>query len=147
MKNLKNKLLAFNFICLAFMVQGCSSVLRRDPLPSSDPPLPPNFPDAAGKNSSAMIGWKEYFKDTNLKGLIETALQNNQELNIQLQEIIIAQNEVAARKGEYMPKVNAGAGAGPHRGAHINRFPVRRSPPSRRTAARGTAARPGPASS
>jgi outer membrane protein, multidrug efflux system len=39
-------------------------------------------------------------------------LNHNQELNITLQEINIARNEVRARKGEYLPLVNAIAGAG-----------------------------------
>ena len=41
-----------------------------------------------------------------------TALQNNQELNITLQEIEIARNEVRARKGEYLPFIGLGASAG-----------------------------------
>ena len=112
MKNLKNKLLAFNFVCLIVMVQGCSSVLRRGPLPSSDPPLPANFPDTAGEKNSAVIGWKEYFKDPNLTSLIGTALQNNQELNILLQEIEASKAEVRLRKGAYLPFVTAGSSAG-----------------------------------
>jgi len=43
---------------------------------------------------------------------VDTALKNNQELNIRLQEIIIAHAEVSARKGEYLPKLSAGVGAG-----------------------------------
>jgi len=56
--------------------------------------------------------WQEFFTDPDLKALIETALANNQELNIRLQEILIAQTEVMARKGEYLPKVNAEVGVG-----------------------------------
>jgi multidrug efflux system outer membrane protein len=112
MQNLKNKLLAFNFACLIVMVQGCSSVLHRDPLPSSDPPLPANFPDTSGKKNSAVIGWKEYFKDPNLTSLISTALKNNMELNILLQEIEASKSEVRARKGAILPFVTAGATAG-----------------------------------
>lgn len=62
--------------------------------------------------SAAQQRWNEFFVSPELKGLIEIALKNNRELNIQMQEIIIAQNEVSARKGEYLPKVSAGAGAG-----------------------------------
>jgi multidrug efflux system outer membrane protein len=40
-----------------------------------------------------------------LVALIDTALKNNQELNITLQEIEIARNEIRARKGEYLPFV------------------------------------------
>ena len=112
MKNLKNKLLAFNFVCLIVMVQGCSSVLRRGPLPSSDPPLPANFPDTVGKKNSAVIGWQDYFKDPNLKSIIGTALKNNMELNILLQEIEASKADVRRAKGAYLPFVTAGGSAG-----------------------------------
>lgn len=56
--------------------------------------------------------WREFFTDPNLTALIDTALQNNQELNITLQEIQVAQNEIMARKGEYLPFVGLQAGAG-----------------------------------
>ncbi|MDR6735337.1 TolC family protein [Sphingobacterium sp. 2149] len=58
------------------------------------------------------IKWKNYFKDPNLQGLISQALANNQELHIMLQEIQIAQNEVSAKKGEYLPSVGVKVGAG-----------------------------------
>ncbi len=57
------------------------------------------------------LSWVEYFSDSNLIALIDTALKNNQELNIMLQEIEISRNEVMARKGEYLPSVGLKAGA------------------------------------
>jgi NodT family efflux transporter outer membrane factor (OMF) lipoprotein len=74
----------------------------------------------AGGASSGAQNYGQYFVSPELRNLIDTALKNNQELNIQLQEIIIAQNEVAARKGEYMPKVNAGAGVGIEKPGHTS---------------------------
>jgi len=76
-----------------------------------------NVPGAYANNSqdstnTAKIKWKEYFTDPHLAGLIDTALKNNQELNITLQEIEIAKNEIRARKGEYLPFVGLSAGAG-----------------------------------
>jgi multidrug efflux system outer membrane protein len=59
----------------------------------------------------AKLNWQTYFDDKNLVALIDTALKNNQELNIFLQEIEISKNEVRARKGEYLPFVNLAAGA------------------------------------
>lgn len=61
--------------------------------------------------NTAKVKWKEFFTDPNLVTLIDTALRNNQELNITLQEIEIARNEVRARKGEYLPFVGLRAGA------------------------------------
>ena len=59
--------------------------------------------------TAARIQWKQFVTDPNLQALIGTALQNNQELNITLQEIEIARNEIRARKGEYLPFVSLGA--------------------------------------
>ena len=62
--------------------------------------------------NTAQTKWKDFFTDPNLVLLIDTALKNNQELNIVLQEINIAKNEVRGRKGAYLPYAGIGAGAG-----------------------------------
>lgn len=56
--------------------------------------------------------WNEFFSSPELRHLIVLALDNNQELNITVQELIIAQAEVSARRGEYLPRVGAGLGTG-----------------------------------
>lgn len=65
----------------------------------------------------ASIPWRTYFSDPYLIDLIDTALKNNQELNIMLQEIEISKNEVFQRKGEYKPSVSIRAGAAADRSA------------------------------
>ena len=60
--------------------------------------------------NNASMNWKKIFADTNLTALIDTALVNNQELNIFLQQMAVAKNEVKVRKGEYLPFLNYGAG-------------------------------------
>lgn len=74
--------------------------------------VPEAYKDSQDTTNTAKIKWRDYFTDPNLIALIDTALSNNQELNITLQEIEIARNEVRARKGEYLPFVGVGAGAG-----------------------------------
>lgn len=76
------------------------------------PSLPAAFTDAPVGTPSAQKTWSQFFWSAELRALIEAALQNNRELNAQLQEIIIAQNEVSARTGEIYPQVKAGAGVG-----------------------------------
>lgn len=61
-------------------------------------------------NSAAQI-WQDFYKDTILAGLIDTALLNNQELKVFMQEMEIVRNEVQIRKGEYLPFVSLGAAA------------------------------------
>jgi NodT family efflux transporter outer membrane factor (OMF) lipoprotein len=75
--------------------------------------VPTTFKGAADStNNSAKVKYKDFFKDPNLVALIDTALNKNQELNILMQEITIAQNEARARKGAYLPMLSVGAGAG-----------------------------------
>lgn len=66
----------------------------------------------------ANLNWQIYFDDKNLVALIDTALKNNQELNIFLQEIEISKNEGRARKGEYLPFVNLAGGAAVEKPGH-----------------------------
>jgi NodT family efflux transporter outer membrane factor (OMF) lipoprotein len=58
------------------------------------------------------IQWREFFTDQYLANLIDTALQNNQELKITLQEIEIARNDIRSRRGALLPTVGVRAGAG-----------------------------------
>src|SRR6202522_2820792 len=60
--------------------------------------------------SEASINWRHFFSDPDLVFLIETALANNQEFNITIQDIEIAANEVKERQAEYLPKVGLGFG-------------------------------------
>jgi multidrug efflux system outer membrane protein len=73
---------------------------------------PVGFSNSQDTTNTATVKWKNFFTDPNLVALIDTALHNNQELNVTLQEIEIARNEVRARKGEYLPFVGIGASAG-----------------------------------
>lgn len=75
--------------------------------------LPEQFQNVVSKDTtnSANMKWKEFFNDANLTALIDTALVNNQELNIMLQQVDIAKNEIQARKGEYLPFVGIQAAA------------------------------------
>jgi len=61
-------------------------------------------------DSAASISWRHFFSDPDLVSLIETALANNQEFNITIQDIEIAANEVKERQAEYLPKVGLGFG-------------------------------------
>lgn len=75
--------------------------------------LPEQFDNTKSTmENSSLIKWNSYFKDENLVKLISTALDNNQELNIMLQEIEMSKNEISAKKGEYLPSVGIKVGAG-----------------------------------
>lgn len=72
---------------------------------SADTSLQDSFGNSNADNNIATLKWKDYFKDENLQILIDTALKNNQELNILMLEIQIAKNEIRDKKGEYLPFV------------------------------------------
>lgn len=77
--------------------------------------IPQNFnqqDQGDANNNSGTTPWRQFFTDPNLVVLIETALKNNQELMITLQEIEIAKSGVLAKKGRLTPTVSAGVGAG-----------------------------------
>lgn len=67
---------------------------------------------AADSFDVAKINWRDYFADEDLNVLIDSALLNNQELNIVLQELEMSKSEVLEKKGEYRPFVDLGLGAG-----------------------------------
>lgn len=98
-------------ICLT--VAGCKA-------PAPEAPITPTatVPDSFGANqtqdanNTSALAWSDYFKDQNLIDLINIALKNNQELNITLQEIEIAKNDIRVKKGLLLPTVGVRAGAG-----------------------------------
>lgn len=72
-------------------------------------------------NGVAKLNYRQYFVDTSLVALIDTALRNNQEMNILLAEISLRQNEIRARKGEYLPFLHLGLRGGFERASRYTR--------------------------
>lgn len=97
-------------VLVLLYIQGCQMPARVSaPVKAS---LPAQYAAQNSATSSALKTWKQYFSDPFLQALIDTALAHNQELNIARQEILVAQSEARARKGEYLPFVGLRAGAG-----------------------------------
>ena len=106
--------------CLAVFGAGCVPSLSKNPPRPVNTGMPPDYRAAGGgvvpvsmdTASSGQMEWAAFFTDPDLSALIEAALHHNQELNIRLQEILIAQARVLEKRGEYLPKVDAVVGAG-----------------------------------
>jgi multidrug efflux system outer membrane protein len=110
MKIKKNNKIVLSIVAGVFLITSCvPNGIVRDPQIKAPQAYDTNSTDTI---NSGQLKWNEYFKDQNLVALIDSALANNQELNIILQEIQIAQNEISAKKGEYLPFLNLGAEAG-----------------------------------
>lgn len=96
--------------CLSLTYAACKTpgIAQR----TANKNVPASYNSSQDTTNSAQLKWREYFTDPYLVALIDTALQNNQELNITLQEIQITRNEIRARKGEYLPFLGIRAGGG-----------------------------------
>ena len=98
-------------IALGLMLQACG--IPQMTVKKADTALPSSFIQAGPEQANtAKINWADFFEDPDLVSLIRTAVTNNKEVNIMLQRISLAQNEIQARQGAYLPTVNIGAGAG-----------------------------------
>ncbi len=102
------KYLGLAVICAAYTACKLPEVAQR----AENKNVPAGFSDSQDTLNSANIKWKTFFTDPNLVNLIDTALKNNQELNITLQDIEIARNEIRAKKGDILPTLGYSVGAG-----------------------------------
>ena len=96
--------------CVSFAITACKTpaLLTK----TENRAVPASFNNSPDSTNTGKLKWSEFFADSNLTALIETALKNNQELNINQQEIAIANNEIRARQGAYLPFVGIGGAAG-----------------------------------
>jgi NodT family efflux transporter outer membrane factor (OMF) lipoprotein len=111
MKMTTTKAFRLTSLCVAaLMLQACG--IPEMTTKKVELNLPDSFrPGLTQKMNTATVKWKEFFDDPNLLGLIDIAVANNKEVNIIMQRINVAENEIQARKGAYLPFVNIGAGA------------------------------------
>jgi multidrug efflux system outer membrane protein len=100
----------FTAISLFMAIAGCKApaVITRD----ENKATPTSYVGNSDTVNAASLPWRSFFSDHILVSLIDTALKNNQELMITLQEIEIARNDIRVRQGALLPVVGAKAGAG-----------------------------------
>ena len=106
----KNKIQLIIVTTFVILIQSCT--LFKTPQKEVVTSLPESYNSATYIDSvnSAQLRWSEFFDDPFLIALIDSALVNNKELNIVMQKINRANNEIMARKGEYLPYVNGQIG-------------------------------------
>ncbi|WP_433895148.1 TolC family protein [Sphingobacterium mizutaii] len=106
----------FNWVAVGFLALSISSCkVPQATQKKENKVMPTAFVDSLASQdttNSGNVKWREFFTDSNLISLIDTALKNNQELNITLQELEIAKNDIMLRKGALKPIVGIGAGGG-----------------------------------
>jgi len=97
-------------ICLGITVESCKvpAINSR----TENKAVPESYADSRDTTNIANIKWHDFFKDAYLSDLIDTALLNNKELMVTMQDIEIARNDIRVRKGAILPSISLGAGAG-----------------------------------
>ena len=107
--------------CLILCLAGCTLEphYRRPPpavtpqwpaMPAEDSASAPAEPAPdASQRSAAQIGWREFFTDPKLQGLIEQALQHNYDAQIATLNIAAARSQYQIQRAELFPTVSATA--------------------------------------
>lgn len=108
LKSTPYKCIGIAFLSLTYTACKTPGLAKR----TENKNVPVSYNNLQDTTNTATIRWKDYFTDPYLNALIDTAVKNNQELNITLQEIEISRNEIKARKGEYLPFVGLRGGVG-----------------------------------
>lgn len=107
----RNRIYAYvGICCISLVYVACSVPVLVGKTENNTTPA--GYNNQQDTTNIASVKWREYFTDPYLAALVDTALKNNQELNITLQEMEIASNEIRARKGEYLPFVGVKGAAG-----------------------------------
>ena len=99
-------------ICLAIVLALAGCKVPSVVMPTAKLTVPGSYTKGGDTTLISAMPWRSFFKDQNLVDLIDTALKNNQELMITLQEIEIAKNDIRVKKGSLLPSVGVGAGLG-----------------------------------
>lgn len=81
--------------------------------------VPEDFRGKADSDNSARLGIAEFFNDPALTELVTYGLSQNQELRIRNEEVQIANNEILARRGAYLPFLNFGINGGMDRNSRF----------------------------
>ena len=74
--------------------------------------IPNAYTNSIDSTNSSNIVWRDFFSDKQLAALIDTAIKNNYDVLLTLQDIEIARNNVRFRNGQLLPFVEAGGSVG-----------------------------------
>jgi len=100
--------LFISFLIITF--SGCSALNTDLSIPEKEIPI--SFHNQKKSATIAGIKWRQYFTDTLLLKLIDTAINNNMDLQMALQRIEMSRSSVKLANGALLPKVNLNVGAG-----------------------------------
>ncbi len=94
---------------LACLLAACTLEPRYHAPPLPVParwPIPPSTP-AAEARSAVDIGWRDFFADPRLQGIIASALANNRDLRVAVLDIQLARSEYIVQRSNSLPQIDA----------------------------------------
>lgn len=96
---------------LLIVLSGCTALNTDLSIPEKA--MPASFQNQKNTTSSiANINWREYFTDAYLQKLIDTAINNNLDLQMALQRIEMSRSSVKLANGALLPQVSLNVGGG-----------------------------------
>ena len=118
----------YRYSAVALFVISLSSchIYKKYELPKDASPIVANYADAIEETPDSTtlpyLGWKDIFRDPILQGYIETALNNNKDLENARLNVDIANAQLKGAKLSYFPSLalNASGGAASYAGSHMN---------------------------
>lgn len=97
----------------ALTLAGCKTPQATDIKDKVKEQMPTHFKqDSVAETQASVTPWREFFTDKTLVALIDTALANNQDLKITLQQIAMAKSNVLYRQGIMQPSASVGGSIG-----------------------------------
>lgn len=110
-RRIKWKFKIIYFFLFPFLLTGCKSLQTNISIPEKK--TPEYIGTVAGDSKELLnINWKEYFGDSLLCDLIDTALKRNLDLQIAMQRVDMVRLESVFAKRELFPKLSLGGVAG-----------------------------------
>ncbi len=109
---LHTKKIVIGFAIVMFTL-GCKSLINNDL--NEIKPLPESYANDKDTVNIANIKWDIFYKDENLKQLIESTLINNYDLQSAIQKIEISRANVRFAKGILLPSLSGGISAAQRR--------------------------------
>ncbi|MFG6464069.1 efflux transporter outer membrane subunit [Roseateles sp. DXS20W] len=96
-------------LAASLALAGCASMAPTYERPAA--PVAAQWPVApsAAATQAADLGWREFFTDTRLQGLIDQALANNRDLRVAVLNVQRAQAQYGVQQADRLPTVNAAA--------------------------------------
>lgn len=107
---MKRNLLYLLFV-VVFVLGACKNLKQESIHTKNSMPVQYSANDTL-KTSIANINWKQYYTDTILQRLIDTAIANNYDLQVAIQRIEIARSNVKFNNAALLPKIDANTSIG-----------------------------------